>query len=215
MGFNDNCHRVEKVCVLELLAVSCLAISTFIKQHSGGILCMKAGTSYENDTLLAAVHSLIKLFVERQLIVLEAIRDLRPDWIIRAEGRIKNEFSYDEWLKLVQKYNQNPYIGLWGINNEWEYYLHGMGCRLKHTTTREPLEWDLGNLHVFDKNWFFNYVQWLIVHAKDKDTLFIEVKLADEDETLKELLSQDLNQLTEAGIAKPNTWGNKYLLISE
>jgi hypothetical protein len=176
---------------------------------------MKAGTSYENDRLLAAVYSLIKLFVERQSIVLEAIRDLRPDWIIRAEGRISKEFSKSEWQKFVLKYARSPQLGFWGKDNEWEYFLHGIGCRMKHTTTGEPLDWDLGSLQTFHKWTFFYYVQWLIEQGENNNALFIQSKFNDEDDALKHLLSKALNQFADAGIVKSNTWGNLYYLIKE
>jgi hypothetical protein len=178
---------------------------------------MRASSLYEHNAFLASVHSLIKRFIGRQAVVLEAIRDLRPDWIIRAEGRISKEFNKSGWQKFVLKYARSPQLGRWGTNNEWEYFLHGVGCRMKHTITGELLDWNLGSLREFHKWVFIYYVQWSIEEAEDKDVLVIQLKLKDEAEskTLEKMLIEALNQLTDAGIVKPNEWGNKYLLISE
>jgi hypothetical protein len=51
-----------------------------------------------------------------------------------------------------------PQTGIWNDHegNTWHYYLHGGGCRLTHTITGEPIDWDCPNPLTFDP-WFFRF----------------------------------------------------------
>ena len=98
----------------------------------------------------SSIYELIKVYVDRQSLVLEALRELRPDFIIRVEGRISQQFTRDEWHTFVRKYASQLGIGFWGENDEWAYRLHGIGCHLTHTITGEIIGWDLGSLKRFD-----------------------------------------------------------------
>lgn len=113
------------------------------------------------NPLQSSVYELIKVFVDRQSIVLEALRDLRPDFIIRAEGKV-NQFIRSEWQDLVRKYSSQWPLGFWGENDEWAYRVHGFGCHLTHTITGEIIGWDMGSLKRFDWHWFADYVDWLL-----------------------------------------------------
>ena len=122
------------------------------------------------NELETAIYTLIQQFIKRQEVVLEAMKDLRPDKVIRARGGDMKRASE----LTLQFYHERPSpIGYWGTNDEWAFYLHGMGCRLTHTITGEKLEWDVGDLNRFDKNWFLNYVRWLL----EQDTTNSAVKI--------------------------------------
>jgi hypothetical protein len=118
------------------------------------------------NTIQSAIYSLIQSFVQRQSLVLEAISDLRPDKVMRAEHSDDSEFwmqwTFESWQSFVLGFARRPAIGDWGKNKEWEYFLHGDGCRLIHKATRERIEWDLGSLRTFDRYWFVNHLEWLL-----------------------------------------------------
>lgn len=118
------------------------------------------------NTIQSATYILIQKFVQRQALVLEALRDLRPDLVIRLENSSKSElpagYTRESWQALVLDYARRPATGDWGENKEWAYFLHGNGCRLTHKVTQERIEWDWGPLRRFDRFWFANYVKWLV-----------------------------------------------------
>jgi hypothetical protein len=94
----------------------------------------------ETNRIQVALYSLIERFIQRQRLVKKAIQELRPNWPQRPAS----------------------WSGHWGESKEWEYYLHGIGCRLIHTVTQERLEWDLGPLRRFDRYWFVDHLKWLL-----------------------------------------------------
>ncbi len=128
----------------------------------------------EMTAIQSAVYALVQRFVQRQTIVLDALRDLRPDLIMRVENRDNAEFwerwTQETWLAFVKEHVRRS-TGEWGENNEWEYFLHGPGCRLTHKITKERLEWDLGSLRRFDKNWFLNYLLSLLDQNTNDEAL--------------------------------------------
>lgn len=112
----------------------------------------------EMNAIQSSLYSLIQRFVQRQSLVLEALRDLRPDFFMLG----KDEATSKERVRVRLEYMRRPAVGNWGENNEWDYFLHGSGCRLTHTITHERLEWDIGSLRRFDGSWFANWLSWLI-----------------------------------------------------
>jgi hypothetical protein len=129
----------------------------------------------ELTTIQSASYTLIQRFVQRQALVLEAMRELRPDKVMRFEHEDDSEFwaewSPECWQAFVLDYARRPALGVWGENKEWEYFLHGDGCRLTHKITGERIGWDLGSLRRFDKNWFANYLQSLIDQNTDDEAV--------------------------------------------
>jgi hypothetical protein len=105
-----------------------------------------------------SLYKLVEVFVARQEVVLKAMKELRPDIVARYEGTYMPEML----AQLTLEYSRHPQTGYWGENQEWEYFLHGGGCRLTHRTTGEPIEWDVGSLKRFDKTWFVNWLIWLV-----------------------------------------------------
>jgi uncharacterized protein DUF6896 len=120
----------------------------------------------ETNTIQLALYALIQRFVQRQSLVFEAIKDLRPDWVMEVEHEDNSEFWADwtpeTWQSFVLEHARRPATGEWGENKEWEYFLHGHGCRLTHKVTQERIEWDLGSLSTFDRSWFLNYLKSLL-----------------------------------------------------
>jgi hypothetical protein len=165
------------------------------------------------DYLQTAVHELIKRFVERQSIVLEALRDLRPDMIMRIERR----GSPKDCTEMRQKYSKASNIGYWGKNNEWAYRLHGIGCHLTHTKTGEIIGWDVGSLKRFDWYWFIDHLEWLLntdIERSDVRIVRAELSASEIDrDTLRKLILPILEQLQEAEVIKPSQAVHRYILV--
>jgi hypothetical protein len=102
------------------------------------------------DALLDAVYLLVERFVQRQQLPLEVIREFRPYWVDSTKHRPS------------KKYASATGTGYWGENNEWRYYLHGVGCRLIHTITGEPVDWDASDPYRFDPYWFVEWLSWFL-----------------------------------------------------
>lgn len=139
----------------------------------------------EMNPIQSAVYAAIRKFVQRQSLVLEAMKDLRPDIVMRR----RNEGDPDpkEVARLTQEYFRRPPVGDWGENKEWEFYLHGAGCRLTHKITNEPIEWDVGSLDRFDRFWFVYHLEWrLDSDVADEDISVIRAWLKKRLETWSE-----------------------------
>src|SRR5690242_15998807 len=94
------------------------------------------------NSLQTATHHLIEKFVERQKLPYEVIKKFRPYWVGLSDRR-----SNKEYISATGH-------GHWGQDNEWDYYLHGVGCKLTHKITGEVINWDASNLKHFDPYWF-------------------------------------------------------------
>src|SRR5260221_11415033 len=101
------------------------------------------------NTVQSDIYSLIRKFVERQKLALSIIEDLHPDFLLRDD--LLKDGLIDELLDATKTYSHVPQKGYWGENNEWEYFFHGGGCRLIHSMTREPIDWDPPEILRFDK----------------------------------------------------------------
>jgi hypothetical protein len=153
------------------------------------------------NELQDAVHKLVTKFVERQAVVLDAMRDLRPDMILPPETKNNPKLQSE----LRRKYAQDKGRGYWGTNDEWEYRLHGIGCHLTNTVTGEIIGWDLGSLKRFDGQWFVDYIEWLITHDESDSIKTIKANLKEIPVTRSELRSLTfpiLDELVELGLLK-------------
>ncbi|MBZ0296044.1 MAG: hypothetical protein K8L99_26020 [Anaerolineae bacterium] len=111
------------------------------------------------------VYELICLFVARQRLVFQALKELRPQ-ILASTGAIDRQ--QPEPRKSIFDI---PQTGYWGVNQEWKYFIHGLGCKLVHVTTQEPIEWNAPNPKSFDKYWFINWLKWYVNHAEDRERI--------------------------------------------
>jgi hypothetical protein len=155
------------------------------------------------------VHELVVKFVERQSLVLDAMRDLRPDMLLPSEAKNNPKLQSE----LRQKYARDSGRGYWGENDEWAYRLHGIGCHLTHTITGEIIGWDLGSLKRFDGQWFVDYVEWLINHDTTDAIKTIEANLKETPvnrSELRSLIFPVLDELVELGVLKPEQ--HRYIL---
>ncbi len=186
------------------------------------------------SSLEASMLSLVKLFVERQAIVLDTMRDLRPDIIMQIEKRDNSEFwagwTRESWQAFVLENIRKPATGYWGDNNEWAYFLHGGGCRLTHTKTGEIIQWDAGSLRRFDWHWFVDYLNWLLKGRFENNEDVRRVKLAlhyvevNDDEWTQQVADHRLKleaqvfpileQLVEKGFLSKKGQGTSYTLMT-
>jgi hypothetical protein len=123
-----------------------------------------------------SVLSLVKQYVARQSLVLEAMRELRPDFMARREHRI-DSMTQEQWIELVFKFRHSQ-IGFWGKEQEWEYYFHGGGeCRLINKVTGEYIHWGAADLNTFNLDWFVPYLQWRLKQSHDNDVKIVHAAL--------------------------------------
>jgi hypothetical protein len=115
--------------------------------------------SQENESPANQMLTAISLFIERQMVVLEIMQQMRPDLLALA-GATDAE-SVLAGFALSEKHGSVPQKGIWTHENqEWEYFFHGLGCRLVHMDSGEPIEWDAPNVSSFDREWFLNWYGW-------------------------------------------------------
>ncbi len=115
---------------------------------------------------MQTMYHLISLFVSRQTLVFEALRELRPQILISTGAMVKDQ------IETVHKSRfDTPPTGYWGANQDWKYFLHGLGCKLVHITTQEPIEWDAPDLKSFDRYWFINWLKWYVNYSEEKDSI--------------------------------------------
>src|SRR5688572_17128800 len=118
----------------------------------------------------AELREALAYFIERQKLVAQAMTDLDLDlnevgefgpiaWASNSESdklgaadKIKREIAKandprtKKMLQLALRASERELTqsGVWHDreNSEWRYFLHGSGCRLTHTQTGEPIDWD-------------------------------------------------------------------------
>lgn len=96
----------------------------------------------------AVVLRLVEHFVRRQRLVLELIRDVRPHLLSAAPVRPPKEV-----MAATSK-------GTWGSEGEWRFHMHGLGCKMVHILTGEPLDWQPPDLKRFDVYCFQAWLGW-------------------------------------------------------
>ncbi len=71
-----------------------------------------------------------------------------------------------KWYQVAKRASERnlPQTGIWhdSEQNEWEYTLHGGGCRLVNTKTGEPINWDPPDVNSYDTFKFMYNLKWQI-----------------------------------------------------
>ena len=104
-----------------------------------------------NDEIVSELVDAILEFAKRQELVKQAILDLG--------------------ITLEELYNEGPLSwrnknisqgGVWLRSPEWQYFLHGGGCRLSNPTTGEVIDWNSKNKFVIniDPHIFVEHLNW-------------------------------------------------------
>jgi hypothetical protein len=164
---------------------------------------------HQNDSSITeqqAMCRLIERFVDRQALAAQTMQALRPDKILKASPAVPIEEIY----RAHEKYSGTPTIG---VIEEWHYAFHGLGCRLIHRETKEPIEWDAPDLQRFDRYWFENWVTWLLSQSNsDKDVAIIKSSMVKMQ--LREFIDRTFQNLEAKGdITREEPSFVKYKLI--
>ena len=154
---------------------------------------MDGGGVVLND-IQVAVHSLVSRFVQRQNLALAALSEIRPDLLDRPG---------EKPVRPTKEYMKSTQSGYWGDDNEWRYFIHGRGCRLVHTKTKEPIEWDGPDVQRFDPDWFVNWLDWLRTQRDKSEAIrLIEARCQEDHESVQILIFNVLDQLQQAGVLR-------------
>lgn len=154
-------------------------------------------------------------FIERQRLVAQAMTELGLDlnevgkfkaaaW---ASGRKSKKNEAQNIIANIENI-ENPYTrqlfevvkrasardlsqsGIWrdGENNVWRYFLHGGGCRLTNTKTKEPIDWDCPDVNSYDRYKFFYHLEWQLTSSERAEKLMRSRSV--DKETLNALINE-------------------------
>jgi hypothetical protein len=159
------------------------------------------------NSIQSAIYDLLKQFVAKQNLTSEVMEKLHPDLMLKSDPQI----SMEEIYKFIQQYSNIPYTGKY---QQWNYWFHGIGCKLIHQLTNEPIEWDAPDTRVFDFYWFVNWLQWYLNwNDMDKLSIIIRMELNEHTIIFQEFIYSVLEQLKEMNLVK-NIKFSKYIILS-
>lgn len=106
-----------------------------------------------DDGAISEIVVAIKQFVQRQELIKQAITDL---------GITENDLSNSGPLSWTQK--NIPQEGIWARDQQWQYFLHGKGCRLSNLATGEVIDWNSTSRFAIniDPYVFIDHLNWRI-----------------------------------------------------
>jgi hypothetical protein len=167
-----------------------------------------------SPTIHTEILTLIQRYVERQTIVLTAMQQLSPHLFMRSYSGEWTSEIVDQYRRAMEQVAHIPSSGFWGDNDEWQYSLHGGGCRLVHTVTGEPINWDAPKVERFDKFWFLDYLVWLLANDPTDATVAVLQPIAPRDAaSLREFTFTLLEQLYQLGKLSEMDSQNNYTLL--
>ena len=154
-----------------------------------------------NEKVKDELSGALAFFIERQKLVAQALVELGLDLNEVAEFKAA-AWSSGEKLKVDNSHivSVNPdnaqmqelfqvskrasernlsQSGIWRDheNNEWQYFLHGGGCRLTNRKTGEPIDWDCPDVNSYDKYKFLHHLEWQLSYAERADKLSLSRRL--------------------------------------
>ena len=117
-----------------------------------------------------AIHTLrnlIAYFIERQRLVVLAMVELAPAFLtVDNPNRLPIDLApYLDAFDARRAAMTDPdelHQGIW--KHDWRYLIHGIGCKLTHIHTGEPVEWDAPDPLAFRFDWFWQHLAWRIDH---------------------------------------------------
>lgn len=110
--------------------------------------------------LQMSIFRLTERYIDRQKVIGEAFRALRPAVLETALSGC----GESDMMSALMRYTDSPWRGQW---NGWSYQFQGMGCRMIHQQTREIIEWEVCEMKSFDRYWFVNWIEWLWMFNPD------------------------------------------------
>lgn len=118
------------------------------------------------DEFARIVYNLVAYFIQRQQLVVLAMLELNPRGLDKEALAIEVEPYFQDYRERRKKLQPGESFqsGIW--KHDWEYWVHGGGCRLTHLHTSERIEWDGPDPHEFDIYWFMNHLLWRCEHER-------------------------------------------------
>ena len=165
-----------------------------------------------NSQAKEELKNALDYFIERQKLVAQAMIDLGLDlnevakfksaaWSSgsKLEGNNSNSASVSsdnvqvqELFQVAKRASERnlSQSGIWRVdeNNEWQYFLHGGGCRLTNMKTGEPIDWDCPDLNSYDKYKFLHHLEWQLSSPERADKLAMSRSL--EKDELESLINE-------------------------
>lgn len=92
--------------------------------------------------------------------------------------------SWDEKFLAIEKYKDVPQRGYWGEKNKWLYFFHGNGCRLRHQITEEIIDWDAGQINLFNPYKLAYWVEWRLSTPPQTESVLLISDAMDDDISL-------------------------------
>lgn len=157
------------------------------------------------------IYRAITHFIERQQLVAQAMRDLGLDleevgrWGAAAwassQGKDKKpkfnlaENASDEMRELFDvakraEARRLSQSGVWGDMGEWEYFLHGNGCRLHNVHSEEVIDWNCPNVLAFNPHFFLEHLRWrLESHYREDELQYTEGWIQQHPEGLRAIIT--------------------------
>jgi hypothetical protein len=157
------------------------------------------------------MKNLIAYFIQKQHIVPLAMLDLNPR-ILTMGGESIFNISIEPYIHKHLAWQQtigDPLLLQYGVwKKTWDYRLHGIGCKLTHRETKEPLQWDSPNPNAFRFDWFYEHLLWRKDYDMDDPYIVASMRL------IQETKEVDLeSMLIDTGIIILNVDGS-YLLMA-
>ena len=165
-----------------------------------------------NSQAKEELKNALDYFIERQKLVAQAMIDLGLDlnevakfksaaWSSgsKLEGNNSNSASVSsdnvqvqELFQVAKRVSERnlSQSGIWQDyeNNEWQYFLHGGGCRLTNRKTGEPIDWDCPDVNSYDKYKFLHHLEWQLSSSERAEKLTKSRRL--EKDKLESLINE-------------------------
>jgi hypothetical protein len=174
----------------------------------------------DNGLLINEVLEAIAHFIERQKLVAQVMRDLDIDlddvgeWgsAIWSQQGVQEPLpslptsasdEAREFWKAVQRAKLRRPVtqqGNWASSEEWAYFLHGNGCRLRNSLTGEVIDWHCPNVESFDPYSFLDHLRWRLEVEGEYSLKRIREWVSSRTEALEESILELLNQMVEDGL---------------
>jgi hypothetical protein len=122
-----------------------------------------------NERTIDLMRGVIEVYLERQKLVARAMLDVHPQPLYMCGTHILGEEiepHVQRWLKKIETnddFEHNWHDGIW--QDEWKYHAHGLGCKLTHLETGEPIAWNAPHFDSYDQEPFMEHLEWRIVQT--------------------------------------------------
>lgn len=171
------------------------------------------------------LYKAITYFIKRQQLVAQLMIDLGLDleevgkwgaltWAsgsgIAKESRLNSDKDVlnkdQEVFDVIKRASERKLSqsGIWSNKNEWEYFLHGRGCRLRNVNTEETITWNCPSVLVFDPYFFLDHLKWRIdTHYREDELYHIRKWLQQQSNDLQSILTF-IEEMVDNGLINPD-----------